>query len=683
MGSGGAGLASTNLGMLRTVDGGDTWVETDPGFGASVLAYADARHVWAAGYSGGIWRSDDGGVSWRRQESATDVHLNALAVVDADRAWVAGRGTGFSDVAPLEVAPSVLLRTEDGGMSWRPWSVPGGGTFWDVAFIDGRLWVIGDNCFSGTPYFDSERGVRVECHRAVHVSGDGGTTWQRLASQPATVPETIVAAREEGVLGTLQVCEAGGCGDALVGSEDGGQTWQERSRPESTARYVFEDTRSGWRAALIGCTTRCAIQISRTEDGGRTWRVHSTSPPVGPRLAVVFAANDTRLIVGGGDTGLMVVDVAPAATSAADAPARPYLQQVQFTDDRRGFAIGDLRVWTTSDGGLSWAPLDTDWEAGQLAVDGETLWVLSPDACLEMCVRALRFSVDGGSTWTERPLPPSLFASGMLDAHDGRVWIGLDNSLYWSDDGGMTWQLLETAELSGSYTFIDRDHGYSFCPGFCEDALRFTDDGGVTWELRALPDGGSVVQFLDPVTGWAIATGSLADGSCCGPPHLWRTDDGGRSWQDIGEMPPTNHAVHFADRLHGWAIAFDEYPAPTIGEWQSDIVATRDGGRTWQAEQRIAGFGAFVASGDQVWVLSGTSESPWDPGRQTIYRRAIGAGAAAVSLPDTGKPPASGGPLAASTALCLVAASAALCAGHFCRRLRRRTGLDSRLDAGS
>src|SRR5215212_3176825 len=77
---------------------------------------ADPRHLLAGG--GGVWESRDGGRTWRpRTDDQPTPAIGALAFAPGDPA-VAYAGTGQGEaLAALGVG---LLRSDDGGASWRP-----------------------------------------------------------------------------------------------------------------------------------------------------------------------------------------------------------------------------------------------------------------------------------------------------------------------------------------------------------------------------------------------------------------------------------------------------------------------------------------------------------------------------------------------------------------------------------
>jgi photosystem II stability/assembly factor-like uncharacterized protein len=64
-----------------------------------------------------------------------------------------------------------------------------------------------------------------------------------------------------------------------------------------------------------------------------------------------------------------------------------------------------------------------------------------------------------------------------------------------------------------------------------EDTIASTADLGTTWTEVVLPGASKgtrlvFVGFTDPTHGYVIAGGG-------GPPGLWRTENGGRSWTQV------------------------------------------------------------------------------------------------------------------------------------------------------
>jgi photosystem II stability/assembly factor-like uncharacterized protein len=132
------------------------------------ISMAGPRIGWAFG-TGVILATEDGGENWRRQRlpgRASDLDLTGLAAIDEERALVVGRGGS-------------QLRTIDGGAVWQGGSLearmPGTRL---PSFVDiecalagaGRCWTLG---------------------REIRFSGDGGASWQTLEIEDELAIEPI------------------------------------------------------------------------------------------------------------------------------------------------------------------------------------------------------------------------------------------------------------------------------------------------------------------------------------------------------------------------------------------------------------------------------------------------------------------------------------------------------------
>jgi photosystem II stability/assembly factor-like uncharacterized protein len=136
-------------------------------------------------------------------------------------------------------------------------------------------------------------------------------------------------------------------------------------------------------------------------------------------------------------------------------------------------------------------------------------------------------------------------------------------------------------ELPDSVFFLDRTHGWFATDSAVRGEMLYrTDDGGRSWQAFPAPDHviaaastTDVVQFITPDVGW------LADIQPTGPTEtLYRTTDGGASWQQVAVLNqalPRLGVVEFepGDAV-GWLGGVPYYPGP--------LEFTVDQGRDWQ-----------------------------------------------------------------------------------------------------
>ncbi len=211
-----------------------------------------------------------------------------------------------------------------------------------------------------------------------------------------------------------------------------------------------------------------------------------------------------------------------------------------------------------------------------------------------------------GGDISGRPL-----AVAFVDAHHGWVVAGdcepfrpVDCGILATVDGGQSWttQWRETLSLA-EVTFLDPATGWVLgyagpdcarAGGDCGSVVLGTIDGGATWEAV----GGAEVQlsglqFVDSAHGWALGErcSGLGIQSRCHR-ELWSTADGGVTWglALIDEFFPTS--ISFVDAWRGWAAGWgcaDPTAAARQTPCPAGVVATTDGGQTWQAQLQSPG----------------------------------------------------------------------------------------------
>lgn len=150
-------------------------------------------------------------------------------------------------------------------------------------------------------------------------------------------------------------------------------------------------------------------------------------------------------------------------------------------------------------------------------------------------------------------------------------WLGTDDGILATTDGGSTWERQLTAGRIVRLRAIDAAHAWAVTS---DGRVARTTDGR-TWQLltTALPV--REIGFLDRAFGWAIAradtstpfTGTLA------PATLLLTDDGGARWHVATDR--TIDSACFTDASNAWA---------TSGP---DVLRTHDHGATWSPSYQL------------------------------------------------------------------------------------------------
>ena len=301
-----AWVSGTEGTVLRTVDGGDTWLDVSPGGDTGELQFRDIeafdaqRAVILSIGEGGdsrVYRTTDGGSTWQQ----TFVNDDPAAFYDCLGFWDSSHGIALSD--PVGGAFRILA-TDDGGASWdvvdpagMPAALPG-----EFAFAASGTCLV--TAGSSDAWIASGGGAT---SRVFH-STDRGRTW--------TVTSTPVASSAAGgifslaVRGTSDVVAVGGDftaptvgTDAAAFSTDAGRTWTAGSTLggyRSGASWLTQKTQG----KAPGTDAVVAVGPTGTDlsaDGGRTW-----APVDAGSLDSVECTRD-RACWGSGEAGRVAV----------------------------------------------------------------------------------------------------------------------------------------------------------------------------------------------------------------------------------------------------------------------------------------------------------------------------------------------------------------------------------------
>ncbi len=294
---------------------------------AFVIDPTDPMTLYAGGVSGGVWKSTDGGASWR---SLDDLMLNlAVTVIVLDPAdphtLYAGTGEGlFGYNQHVSLVRGLgIFKSSDAGATWRQLE----GTVSGVP--DGAFHFVNDlvisphqpnRMFAATPF-------------GVWRSQDAGETWsvvlsnpRHLSQQPATartlVGCTQLAIRTDVEPEVLFAASGNFVSDGLYRSSDGGDTWEVVLTQPTQGRIGVAVAASN-NDIMYACLAKHdndnewgrLVNIYRSSDGGTTWQPRvDFATTFGPWLLSSLAASSTCYGQGGYDLGwytnLIAVDPA-------------------------------------------------------------------------------------------------------------------------------------------------------------------------------------------------------------------------------------------------------------------------------------------------------------------------------------------------------------------------------------
>jgi photosystem II stability/assembly factor-like uncharacterized protein len=595
----------------RPLAAADGWVPAGPPGGPVphlIVHPRDPRVLWAGTQSNGIYKSVDGGASWRpANQGLTTMDILALAVAPS-----------APDTLYLAAGRDGVFRSIDGGATWeavlpcRQQPFPCCGC---VPLSMTRELVV---------HLRDPRTVFATTSRGVFKSVDGGAQWRRTSLDRFT-HRLVADPRNPNVL------YAGTLGSASFKSSDGGKSWVRWSAglPSSLTELAIDpaDPRRMWIAA--------GGRIYRSTDGGVRWRhssdLFATALVVAPARRgqpTVYAGTSKGVFrsLDGGLTwnpvsqGLRGQEISVLAVHAS----RPGTLWAGTGPNVRPFAPG---IFKSVNGGATWSFSSRGFfnePAVTLAFDPVhpgVLWVGSPSYLVQR-------SPDGGATWTSRSGNLVRESNHRVDllvadpADPATLWAGTNKGVWITEDGGALWEarnegllppggprfleikLLRVAPsnaavayvsiFSGLFKTVDQGRHWTRLNGPFEfppsemdvlidprdpdvlyvaaENLWVSRDGGLTWTELHIAEWGVVARRLaadprDPDVLYLAAEDAI-----------YRRSDRGGSWEMVAQYSPSRRVdIAVAPTGEVWAVA------PTGDVWSAgpEGVLFSPDGLTW------------------------------------------------------------------------------------------------------
>lgn len=277
-------------------------------------------------------------------------------------------------------------------------------------------------------------------------------------------------------------------------------------------------------------------------------------------------------------------------------------------------------VWTSEDLGASWMHSSEGLAYGDGEPPIRSVWSLAPaNGHLYAGVEpaGLFRSADNGKSWTHlgglraHPSQPSwqpgagglILHSLVIDPEDDRrLWVAISAAgVFHSADGGATWEARNRGTRADFLPEGQRypEHGQCVhclvkAPGAADllyqqnhCGMYRSEDGGKTWQSieAGLPSSfgfPAAVHPRDPATLYLVPLNGDSAGRYVpdGKVAVWRTRDGGRTWQDLRVGLPQRNA--FVNVLRQ-ALANDRLEPAGVyfGTGSGALYASADEGETW------------------------------------------------------------------------------------------------------
>ena len=302
-------VAAASGGVWKTVNGGTTWTpvfdnEGSYSIGAIVLDPKNPLTVWvgtgennsqrSVSYGNGVYRSDDGGRSWKNVGLKASEHIGRIAIDprDSNVVFVAAQGPLWGPGGDRG-----LFKTTDGGKTWK--------NVLSISENTGVTDIAIDQQNPDTMYAASYQRRRHMWtlinggpESALYKSTDGGVTWNKLrAGLPTTemgrIGLAISPADSNVVYATVEAADRKG---GIFRSSDRGGSWERRNEFDAAAMYyarIVADPKAVDRIYVMN------VFLMVSDDGGRTLRrLGEKSKHVDNHDIWIDSANTDHYLVG-------------------------------------------------------------------------------------------------------------------------------------------------------------------------------------------------------------------------------------------------------------------------------------------------------------------------------------------------------------------------------------------------
>jgi photosystem II stability/assembly factor-like uncharacterized protein len=561
--------------------------------------------LYVGSASGGVWRSFDGGTTFKPvfdRQPAQSIGAVALDPSRPDVVWV---GTGEAWTRNSVSIGDGIYKSTDRGDTWVRTGLPESERIAKIIVhpVNGDVVYA---CVPGKLWSDS-------AERGLYKTIDGGTSW------------TLILKGDN--LST-------GCSSIAMDPKN----------PERIFAALWDFRRQGWtfRSGGESADAASGSGLFVTDDGGRSWRSLDAatakglpSKPWGRSAIAIAPSNPKRVYIAIEATrsALFVSDDGGATFEERDRSQamvwRPFYFAnlvVNPTAPDRVFKT-NYNLIVSTDGGKSFAATSAGAHG-----DWHDLWIdpRNPMHIVGGDDGGLWISVDGGNRWWKSDnLPVSQFYHVSVDDSDPyQVYGGLqDNAVFVGDSaypGGITnsrWEAFFGCD--GFWVFadpVDSDYFYGECQGgYIGRANRRTHE---IRDIQPKAGPGEKLRFNwnTPLHLSVNEKGTLYTGA----QFLFRSRDQGQSWERISPDLTTNDPEkqkqeqsggitvdNSAAEMHTTIYSISESPRDVqviwLGTDDGNVQLTRDGGRSWR---NVGGNLPGVSPGSWIsWVEASRFEA--------------------------------------------------------------------------
>ncbi|MGH9944317.1 MAG: WD40/YVTN/BNR-like repeat-containing protein [Pyrinomonadaceae bacterium] len=585
--------------------------------------------VYAATASGGLWKTTNGGTTWRpifERQGTISIGDIALDPQNPDVVWV---GTGESNTRNSVSFGDGVYKSPDGGRTWQHMGLRDSERISrivihprnsDVVYVGALGHAFGPNdergvfmttdggkTWSKTLFVDREHGIadldidpanpnilyaavwRFERKPWVHISGsekggvfksiDGGRTWNKLTTGLPKMVGRIgvkVAPSNPSVVYAITEAKEG----TLYRSDDSGENWRRVTEQANIVSRGFYYTDMRVDPTNENKIYAVASTLFVSIDGGRTFRSITGRTHIDYHALWIDPQNPRRMWQGQ-DGGIAVSHDAGETWAYVNNMPLGQFYQIH-ADNRQPFyhIVGGLQ-----DNGTWSGPSRTREPAGILNDDwrmvsfGDGFYALNHADDAELYLTESQ----GGNvvrtdmrTREQQAVIPSIGVGG--PASEQKVRFNWNSPLIQSPHDK------NTVFLGGSVVFKSTDFGKSWQP---------ISPDLTTNDREKQKDGGGPIAIENTTAEYHTTIISIAE-SPLRAGHIWvgtddgnvqLTTDGGKNWtnltKNVAGLAPNSPVSHVEPSRTSAEVAYASFDRHMLDDFRPYVFKTTDGGRTW------------------------------------------------------------------------------------------------------